>query len=151
LRLFARQSSCLDRPSSSAHVVADGDHRGARRRWSAREWLFDGASGGVYSAADRVGSCDPERSRRCIRPIGIRPDSFGLVVLDVGLLGYSREQTLAFDEQVRGRRVARRRRDAYRDHHVDFRSPSTSRRPECSEKVRRTSRRIGRSKSGTTT
>jgi len=82
---------------TSSQTVTIG---GARRRWSAREWLLmvQVAACTLLLTASAVAIQSVRAAASA--PIGIRPDSFGVVVLDVGLLGYSREQTLAFDRQV---------------------------------------------------
>jgi predicted permease len=71
-----------------------------RRRWSAREWLLvvQVAACSVLLTASAVAIQSVRAAAAA--PIGFRPDGLGVVALDVGLVGYSREQTLAFDRQV---------------------------------------------------
>jgi predicted permease len=72
-----------------------------RRRWSGREWLLlaQVAACSLLLTASAVAIQSVRAAASA--PLGIAPDGLGVVMVDLGLDGYTRDQTLAFDRNVR--------------------------------------------------
>jgi len=71
-----------------------------RHRWNTREWLlaFQVAACSVLLTASAVAVQSVRAAASA--PIGIRPDGLYLVAVDLGLVGYSRDQTRAFEARI---------------------------------------------------